>query len=279
MTTLEQEQTREAWETIAAGYDAFVTPSHVWLGNESATRAGVGPGQRFLDVAAGAARSAFPQLAWGRTWWRRTSLPRCSERLAARAAAEGLADIETRVMDGHELDFADDTFDVTGSQFGVMLFPDLPRAVREMARVTRPGGQVLLVVYGPPTQIEFIGFFLGAIQAVVPGFEGLPLDPPPLPFQVAEVEKQRAALEAAGLRDVRVEEITETLSFGSGREMWDWLVNSNPIAEMLIADLSEEQRARVREELDGMVRDRSAGRGAALLTNPIHIGIGIASAG
>ena len=76
-----------------------------------------------------------------------------------------------------------------------------------------------------------------------------------------------------------MEEITETLSFGSGREMWDWLVNSNPIAEMLIADLSEEQRARVREELDGMVRDRSAGRGAALLTKPIHIGIGIASAG
>ena len=29
-------------------------------------------------------------------------------------------------MDGHELDFADDTFDVTGSQFGVMLFPICP---------------------------------------------------------------------------------------------------------------------------------------------------------
>ena len=160
-----------------------------------------------------------------------------------------------------------------------MLFPDLPRALREMARVTRPGGHVLLVVYGPPTRIEFLGFFMGAIQAVVPGFEGLPLDPPPLPFQVAEVEKQRAAMEAAGLQDVQVEEITETLSFGTGQEMWDWLVNSNPIAGMLIGDLSEEQRARVREELDGMLRERAAGGSAAVLTNPIHIGIGTASAG
>ena len=55
-----------------------------------------------------------------------------------------------------------------------------------MKRVTRPGGRVFLVVYGPPTQFEFLGFFMAAIQAAVPGFTGLPLDPPPLPFQVAD---------------------------------------------------------------------------------------------
>ena len=65
MTTLEQEQTREAWETIAAGYDEYVTPTHVWLGNESATRAGVGPGQRFLDVAAGSGALSIPAARLG----------------------------------------------------------------------------------------------------------------------------------------------------------------------------------------------------------------------
>jgi hypothetical protein len=159
-----------------------------------------------------------------------------------------------------------------------MLFPDLPRAVGELARVTRPDGHVLLVVYGPPTQVEFIGFFLGAIQAVVPGFEGFPPDPPPLPFQMADVETFRAALAGAGLRDVRIETITESLSFDSGDRMWSWLVNSNPIAELLIEDLSDEQRAQVRRQLDGMVRERAAGSGAAVLTNPIHIGIGVAPA-
>ena len=49
--------------------------------------------------------------------------PAMIERLAARVREEGLCDVETRVMDAHALDIADDTFDVTGSQFGVMLVP------------------------------------------------------------------------------------------------------------------------------------------------------------
>ena len=167
-----------------------MTPTHFWIGNEAATRAGLGPGQRFLDVAAGSGALSIPAARLGASVVATDISRTMLERLAARAADEGLTGIETRVMDGHELDFADDTFDVVGSQFGVMLFPDLPRGLREMARVTKPGGRVLLVVYGPPTRIDFIAFFLGAIQAVVPGFEGLPSDPPPLPFQIAEVEKQ-----------------------------------------------------------------------------------------
>jgi ubiquinone/menaquinone biosynthesis C-methylase UbiE len=281
MTALEQEQAqaREAWEGIAAGYDDFVTSTHLWVGNEAAVRAGLGPGQRFLDVAAGSGALSIPAARLGASVVATDISPTMLERLAARAAAEGLADVETQVMDGHELRFADDSFDVAGSQFGVMLLPDLPRAMRELARVTRPGGRVLFVVLGPPTQIEFITFFLGAIQAVVPGFEGLPSDPPPLPFQVAEVEQQRAALEAAGLRDVQIEEVTERLPFDSGQEMWSWLVNSNPVAGHLIEDLSEEQRAQVRRELDGMLRRRAGGSETAVLTNAIHIGIGTVPGG
>ena len=39
------------WEAIAAGYDAFVTPSHMWVEGEGLRRAGVEPGARLLDVA------------------------------------------------------------------------------------------------------------------------------------------------------------------------------------------------------------------------------------
>ncbi len=177
-------------------------------------------------------------------------------------------------MDGHALEFEDGSFDVAGSQFGVMLFPDLPRALAEMARVTKPGGRVLLVVFGPPAQVEFLGFFIGAIQAVVPGFTGLPLDPPPLPFQVADPEKLRQALANAGLEDVSVETTTETLEFESGAQLWDWVANSNPIGAMLVADLTAEQAAQVRERLDGMLRERSGGSGPAVLTHAVHIGIG-----
>jgi SAM-dependent methyltransferase len=163
---------------------------------------------------------------------------------------------------------------MAGSQYGVMLFPDLPRALSEMARVTKPGGRVFLVVYGPPTQVEFLGFFMGAMQTVVPGFTGIPLDPPPLPFQVADPELLRRALSRAGLKDVRVETVVQQMEFRSGKHMWDWVVNSNPLAGLMIADLTEQQEAAVQQVLDGMLRERSGGDGAAILTDSNHIGIG-----
>jgi hypothetical protein len=84
----------------------------------------------------------------------------------------------------------------------------------------------------------------------------------------------RQRLAGAGLKDVAVETVTEKLEFRSGQHMWDWVLNSNPIAGMLVAGLSEEQKADVRTVLNGMLRERSGGNGAAVLTNPVHIGIG-----
>ena len=263
----------DAWNDIAIGYDTFVTPTHFWLGREAVRRVGLRPGMQFLDVAAGSGALAIPAARLGARVLSTDISPVMLERLAARARGEAL-DVETRVMDGHALELDDETFDVAGSQFGVMLFPDLPRGVRELARVTRRGGRVLLVAYGAPEQVEFLGFFLHAVEAVVPDFVGLPDDPPPLPFQVSDPEKLHGALVDAGLTGVSVETIVETLSFESGARMWDWVTNSNPIGRMLVADLSEPQRTDVRRRLDGMLRERAGGGGAARLTNPINIGIG-----
>jgi SAM-dependent methyltransferase len=195
--------------------------------------------------------------------------------LRARARREELA-IETRVMDGHALDLADEGFDVVGSQFGVMLFPDMPRGIREMARVARPGGRVLVHAYGDPHRIDFIGFLVGAIQAVRPDFDGPPTDPPPLEFQLADPARLHEELAAAGLRHVTVETITETTEFASGSALWDWLVWSNPIVGEILGSLSltTDEMGEMRQALDRMVRDRAGGSGAARLTNPVNIGIG-----
>ena len=227
--TATTDRTRSAWDAIAGGYNEFVTPTHMWLGNEALRRTGLGPGMTFLDVAAGSGGLSVPALRLGAEVIATDLSPAMVECLRARAHDEGLANIEARVMDGHDLELADDTFDVAGSQFGVMLFPDLPRAVAELARVTRPGGRVVLVVYGPPTQIDFLTLFMGAMQSAVPDFGGLPSDPPPLEFQVADPTKLGEKLAEAGLHDVEVETVTESLRFESGSQLWDWLTNSNPI--------------------------------------------------
>jgi ubiquinone/menaquinone biosynthesis C-methylase UbiE len=273
MNIHEQTQSRNAWNAIAVGYDEFVTPTHMWLANEGLNRVGLKTGMRFLDVAAGGGALSIPAARLGARVLSVDLSPAMVEQLTARARKEDLS-LEARVMDGHALELEDNTFDISGSQYGVMLFPDLPRGLSEMVRVTKPGGQVLLHAYGPPQQIEFLGFFMGAMQVAVPDFSGLPTDPVPLPFQVADPEKLRRELIDAGLKDVKVETVTEELQFGTGNEMWDWVVNSNPIARMIIADLTPEQEGVVQRSLDDMLRERSGGCGSAILTNPVHIGTG-----
>ena len=66
----------------------------------------------------------------------------------------------------------------------------------------------------------------------------------------------RRRLTDAGLKDVRVERTADRPAFASGQEMWDWVLYGNPIPDMLVADLSEEQQTRLRQVLDGMLRER-----------------------
>jgi Methylase involved in ubiquinone/menaquinone biosynthesis len=275
MTAQEADDTRPAWDSIAPGYDKTNTPTQMWLGNEGLRRAGLRAGMRFLDVAAGSGALSIPAARLGAQVLATDQAPVMLELLRKRASQEGLP-VETRVMDGQALELDDNSFDLVGSQFGVMLFLDMPKGISEMVRVAKPGGLVLMNVYGDPHKIEFFGFFVGALQTVRPEFNGPPMDPPPLPFQLQDPERLRNEFAAAGLRNIKVETINETTEFRTGQELWDWLVWSNPIVEMVLGSLhlTNDERGVVRQALEKMVRDRAGGSGVARLTNPINIGVG-----
>ena len=267
----------EAWGAIAEGYDRFVAPQEVDLASEGLRLAGLRPGERFLDVAAGTGGLSLPAARLGAQVLATDWSPAMIERFKAHVREEGLRDAEGRVMDCHALDLPADSFDVTGSQFGVMLVPDQPRALREMVRVTKRGGRVLLIAYSDPSELEFLQWFVAAMKAVAPEFPGIPNDPPPLEFQVADPDVLRQRLTDAGLSDVRVERTAERPCFASGSEMWDWLYYGNPIAEMIVGTLTKEQRETLVQVLGAMLRERAGGNGKAVLENAVHIGIGTKS--
>ena len=278
-TTEEHAAPPEAWDAIAEGYDRYVAAQEVELANEALRLVGLEPGERFLDIAAGTGGLSLPAARLGAHVLATDWSPAMIERFDARVREERLDNAVGRVMDCHALDLADGSFDVTGSQFGVMLVPDQARALREMVRVTRPGGRVLVIAYGSPAQLEFIQLFSGALKAVAPEFPGLPDDPPPLEFQVSDPQVLSQRLADAGLQGVRVERTAERPTFDSGQGMWDWVLHGNPIPGAMIADLelTEEQQAGLRQVLDGMLRERAGRDGRTTLTNPVNIGMGTVS--
>lgn len=99
------------------------------------------PNQRVLDVACGSGNAA---LAAARRYCEVTGIdfvPAQIEWARQRAAAERCT-VDFQVQDAQALTFADGTFDVVVSVFGVMMAPDQQRAAAEMMRVCRPGGTI-----------------------------------------------------------------------------------------------------------------------------------------
>ena len=146
-----------------------------------------------------------------------------------------------------------------------MLVPDQPRALREMVRVTKPGGRVLLIAYGSPAELEFLHLFIAALKAVAPEFPGVPDDPPPLEFQVADPEVLRQRLTDAGLKDVRVERTAERPASPPARRCGTGSITATRSPGCSSGTSPRQQRDTMRQVLDGMLRERAGGNGKAVL--------------
>lgn len=125
--------------------------------------------ERVLDVAAGNGNAS---LAAARRFAKVTSTDYVAallEKGRRRAEAEELA-VEFREADAEALPFADASFDVALSTFGVMFAPDHARAASEMLRVVRDGGRIALASWTPE---GFIGQLFKTMGAHVPPPAGL----------------------------------------------------------------------------------------------------------
>ena len=126
-------------------------------------------GQRVLDVAAG---NGNVSLAAARRFCEVTSsdyVPALLERGKQRAEIDGLV-ITFREADAEALPFAEASFDIVTSSFGVMFTPNQERAAAELLRVCRPGGKIGLANWTPES---FIGQLFKTIGKHLPPPAGL----------------------------------------------------------------------------------------------------------
>ena len=105
---------------------------------------------------------------------------------------------------------------------------------------------------------------------VVPNFAG----PPALPFQIADPGNFRQRMEEAGLEDIRILQETESVKINSGGELWNMVMNSNPVARQVTANLTKEQEIQVQQSLEDMVKEQAGGNDVAVLTAELNVGVG-----
>jgi ubiquinone/menaquinone biosynthesis C-methylase UbiE len=153
-----------AW---SSGDYAVVGTTLQIVGEELCEALDLRAGQKVLDVAAG---NGNVSLAAARRWCDVVAtdyVPALLDRARERAYAERLS-IEFREADAEALPFADGSFDVVVSTFGVMFTPDQDRAAAELVRVCRRGGKIGLANWTPDG-------FIGQVFKTI----GKHLPPPP----------------------------------------------------------------------------------------------------
>ena len=150
-------------------------------------------GARVLDLACGTGNVALLAARLGARVIGVDAAPRLLEVGRERARSPGL-EVEFRQGDLHELPVEDDFADIVLSVFGLIFAPDPARAMREVARVVRPGGRVFVTAWIPAGPIHAMLAAMGRVLARVTQGE-----PPPKRFPWSEGAAVQALAGDAGL--------------------------------------------------------------------------------
>jgi SAM-dependent methyltransferase len=234
------------WSGVAGAWGAnaaFVDQRGAVVSRQMLELAALSPGARVLELACGAGGIGLEAAALvgpGGEVVQSDVAASMTSIAAERAAARGLENVHSRVLDLEHIDEPDRSFDVVLCREGLMLVPDPVLAAGEIRRVLRPGGQVVLSVWGPRAQNPWLGLLFD----VVSGELGEPVPPPglPHPFSLGDADRVAGVLAGDGLSDVVVSEQPTPYLAASAEEWWQRSsALAGPLAQRLAA-LPEEAK-------------------------------------
>ena len=250
--------TREQWQQAAEAWHRWGPTLQSWLGPATqvmADLAQIKPGARVLDVATGAGEPALTiaELVGPNGYVVASDIsPNLLEFAAQSARERGLSNLETRVMDGENLELADESFDVVTSRVGLIYFPDQQRALSEMRRVLKPGERVAAIVYTTPEHNRFFSIPVAIIRrrAQLPP----PLPGQPGPFSLGGAGVLDEAFRRAGFRDVETRVVPSPLRMPTAAECVRFERESFGALHQMLAGLSEDERRAAWDEIERELR-------------------------
>jgi SAM-dependent methyltransferase len=248
-----KQTTRAQWQDAAEAWYRWRATLSAWLGPATETMldmANITDGSRVLDVAAGAGEQtirAARRVGPGGYVLATDIAPNilaCAEDAVRQA---GLANVETRVMDGENLELAEGAFDAVISRVGLIYFPDQHMALTGMRHVLKPGGTIAAIVYSTPENNRFFSIPVSIIRrrAQLPP----PLPGQPGPFSLGSPGVLEEAYRTAGFRGIQTRRVDAPLRLSAAAECVRFERDSFGALHQMMAGLDEQEREATWQEI------------------------------
>ena len=248
----EWRETAKYW----ARYSATIRTMFAPLTEALIQHAQIREGQSVLDVAGGAGE---PSLTISEVVGPAGSVTYTDAVLEMVEAARQEADrrrtknVQFHQCSADSLPFPDNLFDAVVSRLGVMFFPDPHAAIREMLRVTKPGGNLALAVWHKSEVNPFCYLVSGIMEKRV---ASPPADPDaPNAFRFAEPRKLARVMEQAGAANVSEHVVGFDIAAPlSPQAFWAMRSQLSDTLRGKLAKLSEEEKSEVAREVEQAVQ-------------------------
>ena len=272
-----REGQRQQWRKGAEGWrkrSEFLDAATAHVSERMVELAGVEPGSRVLDVAAGYGQPSLTAAAVAGADGKVVATDISAEMLAygrERAEAAGLGNVEFVESEAAALDFPPESFDAALSRFGIIFEPEGEATAARVRGFLVPGSRMVIASWGPPDRVPFIAVPMGTAMRT------LGVDPPPPgtpgPLSRPTPDALGGLLEGGGFSDVEVEETEVSFEWESADEFVAMVKDTVPPLVALIAANAEDPDS-VWDAILAVVKEKASDDGTVTFSNLVLLAVG-----
>ncbi len=242
------EAQRQDWNRVASGWDKwdnYFSRNMTFINHRLVADARLRPGMRVLDLGSG---TGYPAILAGDVVGSDGSvvgIDLAESMLAVatrKAKARGMQHVTFRTGDVTTLPFDAASFDAVISRFCLMFLPEIPKALKDIARVLKPGGYIAAAVWSSPDKNPFLRVPMDVIKTITP----LPPPDPEAPgiFRLAKPGDLTAMMERAGFAPLSEEEFVADVTYATADEFFSSLMDIAAPIQNLLGTLASDQKTK-----------------------------------
>ncbi|MGH2984332.1 MAG: class I SAM-dependent methyltransferase [Solirubrobacterales bacterium] len=273
-----RDKQRQQWDRAASGWRKWtelIDEAAGGISERLVELAGVEPGSRVLDVAAGYGEPSLSAARRAGAEGAVVATDISAEMLAfgrERTKAAGLDNVEFMQADASALDFPHESFDAAVSRWGIIFEPDAEGAAARVRGFLKPGAQMAISSWGPPEHVPFLAIPMRTAMKRL----DVPPPPPgtPGPLSRPTPETLGGLLEGGGFSDVQVEEAEVTVEWESPEEFTTFIKEIAPPIIAMIEPHPKDVQDEIWAAITEAVREAAADSGKVRLSNQALLAAG-----